>query len=125
MRYASRAVLLLTGYLQAVGQHSEANWAFMKAHFQVGGVEGAERVRIGWGHQGQARKKCDPRLLLLLLLPPPQEENLRAGLMLEQAAYCLLALSSPHTRKFAFHLVLAGLRFDMCGHKGLARRAYR
>ena len=43
VRYASRAVLLLTEYLRAVGQHSEANWAFMKAHFQVGGGGG-----VGW-----------------------------------------------------------------------------
>ena len=54
-----------------------------------------------------------------------QEENLRAGLLLEQAAYCLLSQSPPHTRKFAFHLVLAGLRYDMCAQKGLAQRAYK
>jgi hypothetical protein len=53
-----------------------------------------------------------------------QEENLRAGLLLEQAAYCLLALQPPHVRKFAFHLVLAGLRYDMCGQKVLSMRAY-
>lgn len=60
-------------------------------------------------------------------LPVPrllQEDNLRAGLLLEQAAHCLLCLTPPHTRKFAFHLVLAGLRYDMCGQKGLAQRAY-
>ena len=50
---------------------------------------------------------------------------MRAGLLLEQAAHCLLSLQPPHTRKFAFQLVLAGLRFDMCGQKGLAQRAYR
>ena len=53
-----------------------------------------------------------------------QEENLRSGLLLEQAAYCLLSLSPPHTRKFAFHLVLAGLRYDMCEQKELSNRAY-
>lgn len=50
---------------------------------------------------------------------------MRAGLLLEQAAHCLLARSPPHTRRFGFHLVLAGLRYDMCGQKGLAQRAYR
>ena len=54
-----------------------------------------------------------------------QEENLRAGLLLEQAAHCLLLQSPPHVRKFAFHLVLAGLRYDMCAQKGLAQRAYK
>lgn len=55
----------------------------------------------------------------------PQEDALRAGLLLEQAAHCLLALAQAHTRKFAFHLVLAGLRYDMAEQKGLAQRAYR
>lgn len=55
-----------------------------------------------------------------------QEENLRAGLLLEQAAHSLLRLApSPHTRKFAFHLVLAGLRYNLCGQKELALRAYK
>ncbi|KAL4458148.1 hypothetical protein ABPG75_013013 [Micractinium tetrahymenae] len=54
-----------------------------------------------------------------------QEDSLRAGLLLEQAAHCLLALAPPHTRKFAFHLVLAGLRYDMAEQKGLAQRCYR
>lgn len=36
VRYATRAVLLLSDYLRAVGQHADANWALMKAHFQVG-----------------------------------------------------------------------------------------
>lgn len=57
-------------------------------------------------------------------VPLWQEENLRAGLLLEQAAYCLLSHQPPHTRKFAFHLVLAGLRFDMCEQKQLSTRAY-
>ncbi|EFN58685.1 hypothetical protein CHLNCDRAFT_140292 [Chlorella variabilis] len=85
-RYATRSVLLLAAYLQALGQYGEATAALMKAHFQ--------------------------------------EENLRAGLLLEQAAYCLLSHQPPHTRKFAFHLVLAGLRFDMCEQKQLSTRAY-
>ena len=55
-----------------------------------------------------------------------QEENLRAGLLLEQAAHSLLRLApAPHVRKFAFHLVLAGLRFNLCEQKGLALRAYK
>ena len=56
---------------------------------------------------------------------PCQEDDLRAGLLLEQAAHCLLALQPPHVRKFAFHLVLAGLRYDMCGQRSLAHRAYK
>eukprot|EP00887_Chlorella_sp_A99_P001561 scaffold8.g1561.t1 len=53
------------------------------------------------------------------------EGDLRAGLLLEQAALCLLAPAAPHVRKFAFQMVLAGLRYNMCGQKGLALRAYK
>jgi hypothetical protein len=130
-------------YLQAVGQYSEAHWALMKAHFQVG-ARGAEQgsSRCSWFR----RALLAPLALLALLLDSPlncgqimiadstlmsflalfiQEENLRAGLLLEQAAHCLLSQSPPHVRKFAFHLVLAGLRYDMCAQKGLAQRAYK
>lgn len=34
-RYATRSVLLLAAYLQALGQYGEATAALMKAHFQV------------------------------------------------------------------------------------------
>ncbi len=55
----------------------------------------------------------------------PQEENLRAALLLEQAALCLLRVSPPSVRKYAFHMVLAGLRYNACDQKALGMRAYR
>jgi trafficking protein particle complex subunit 8 len=54
-----------------------------------------------------------------------QEENLRAALLLEQAALCLLRITPPHVRKFAFHMVLAGLRYNACNQQQLGIRAYR
>ncbi|KAK9823583.1 hypothetical protein WJX72_003982 [[Myrmecia] bisecta] len=54
-----------------------------------------------------------------------QEENLRAALLLEQAALYLLHISPPGIRKFAFHMVLAGLRFNACDQKQLGLSAYR
>lgn len=53
------------------------------------------------------------------------ECDLRAGLLLEQAALALLAATPPQPRKFAFQMVLAGLRYNMCGQKGLALHAYK
>ncbi|MEW5318844.1 MAG: hypothetical protein WDW38_010029, partial [Sanguina aurantia] len=53
------------------------------------------------------------------------EENARAALLLEQAAYALLYLRPPSTRKFAFQMVLSGLRYHSCGQKRLAIHAYR
>ena len=54
-----------------------------------------------------------------------QEENLRAALVLEQAAQCLLHTSPPHVRKYAFHMVLSGLRYNSYGQQQLGMRAYR
>ncbi|KAK9825400.1 hypothetical protein WJX81_000447 [Elliptochloris bilobata] len=53
------------------------------------------------------------------------EEGLRAALLLEQAALCLLRVAPPALRKFAFHMVLAGLRYSSCGQSALGARAYR
>ena len=54
-----------------------------------------------------------------------QEEPLRAALLLEQAALSLLQMSPPSVRKFAFHLVLAGLRYNAVRQQKLGMRAYR
>lgn len=53
-----------------------------------------------------------------------QEDDLRGALLLESAAHSLLRLRPPQVRKFAFHLVLAGLRYNQGGQRALARRAY-
>ncbi len=54
-----------------------------------------------------------------------QEENARAGVLLEQSAYCLLFTAPPSVRKFAFHLVLAALRYNSGGFKRLALHCYK
>lgn len=61
----------------------------------------------------------------LLMRAHFEEENARAALLLEQAAHALLRVQPPSIRKFAFHMVLAGLRFHSCGQKQLAINAYR
>ena len=55
----------------------------------------------------------------------PQEESARAAVLLEQSAYCLLFTSPPSVRKFAFHMVLAALRYNSAGFKRLGLHAYR
>ncbi len=55
----------------------------------------------------------------------PQEENARAGVLLEQSAYCLLFTAPPSVRKFAFHMVLAALRYNSGGFKRLALHCYK
>ena len=54
-RYATRAAMVLAEYLRAIGQHSEANYMFMKAHFQVRCACCVLAVEVPWGH---ARSSC-------------------------------------------------------------------
>jgi trafficking protein particle complex subunit 8 len=53
-----------------------------------------------------------------------QEEDMRAAVLLEHAAHLLLRARPPKVRKFAFHLVLAGLRYTKAGNTRLASSAY-
>eukprot|EP00850_Spirogloea_muscicola_P017760 SM000156S02116 [mRNA] locus=s156:54554:63177:+ [translate_table: standard] len=53
-----------------------------------------------------------------------EETNLRAGILLEQAAYCFLRSTPPMIRKYGFHMVLAGNRYNLCGQRKHAARAY-
>ena len=84
--YATRAAMLMAGYLAAIGRYADGSWIVMKAHFG--------------------------------------EEDLRAALLIERAALLLLRVHPPRSRKFAFHLVLAGLRYSKGGARELAARAY-
>lgn len=53
-----------------------------------------------------------------------EKDDLRSALLLEQAAHCYLKMPNPQPKKFAFQLVLAGLRFSKCGQKLHAIRCY-
>ncbi|KAG0344580.1 Trafficking protein particle complex 8, partial [Podila humilis] len=50
--------------------------------------------------------------------------DLRNGLFLEQAAHCYLKLSRPSVRKYAFHMIMAGHRFNKADQKEHAYRCY-
>ena len=54
-----------------------------------------------------------------------QEEDSRAALMLEQSALSQLYLQPPSTRRYAFRMVLAGLRYLAAGQVLLGTQAYR
>ena len=54
-----------------------------------------------------------------------QEDSVRAALLLEQAALFQLYTAPPLLRKFAFHTVLAGLRYNGCKQQNLGMRAYK
>lgn len=53
-----------------------------------------------------------------------QENDIRAALLLDRAAHLLLQGTKAQVRKFAFHMVLAGLRYNKAGAQELAARAY-
>ncbi|KAG0593829.1 hypothetical protein M758_UG023200 [Ceratodon purpureus] len=54
-----------------------------------------------------------------------QGVSLRAGVFLEQSAYCYLSVSPPMLRKFGFYMVLAGNRYTVCSQRKHALRVYR
>jgi len=47
-----------------------------------------------------------------LYLVDVQESDLRSGLLLEQAAHCFIKMRTPMVRKYVFHMILAGHRFN-------------
>lgn len=116
-RFATRSQLMLA---QICSQHSllsEAHAALMRAQNQAGpgrafhtspSIEICRRA----GTQSKTRAAL-------------QESNLTAAVLLERAALTFLHADPPAMRKWAFHLVLAALRFSSCHQPQLADRAYR
>ncbi|KAL1775313.1 trafficking protein particle complex subunit 8 isoform X2 [Sigmodon hispidus] len=60
----------------------------------------------------------------LLIRLTSEDSDLRSALLLEQAAHCFINMKSPMVRKYAFHMILAGLRFSKAGQKKHALRCY-
>ncbi|XP_077245173.1 tetratricopeptide repeat (TPR)-like superfamily protein isoform X2 [Tasmannia lanceolata] len=54
-----------------------------------------------------------------------EEPRLHAAVMLEQSSYCYLYSNPPMLRKYGFHLVQAGNRYDISGQRKHAIRTYR
>ncbi|ERN15998.1 hypothetical protein AMTRI_Chr11g151670 [Amborella trichopoda] len=54
-----------------------------------------------------------------------EEPSLHAAVMFEQASYCYLRSTPPMLRKYGFHLILAGNRYNICDQRKHAVRAYR
>ena len=48
VRAATRTMLLLADYCRALGHHGEANYALMKAHFQVSAQRSPMRLSHAW-----------------------------------------------------------------------------
>lgn len=53
-----------------------------------------------------------------------ESDSVRAGLLGEQAALSLLQTSPPSLRKFAFTMVLAGLKYLSFSQRALGIRCY-
>lgn len=53
-----------------------------------------------------------------------ESDNVRSALLLEQAALYLLHVQPPALRKFAFTIVLAGLKYLNHNQRMLGIRAY-
>eukprot|EP00898_Chlorokybus_atmophyticus_P005848 jgi/Chlat1/6264/Chrsp44S09049 len=61
---------------------------------------------------------------LVLTRASLEENNLRSGVLMEQAALCFLRLVPLSVRKYSFHMVLAGNRYNQCSQRKHAVRAY-
>ena len=53
-----------------------------------------------------------------------ESDNVRSGLLLEQAAMQLLQIHPPALRKYAFTIVLAGLKYLNHSQRTLGIRCY-
>lgn len=53
-----------------------------------------------------------------------EDVDLSSALFLEQAAHCFICMSPPMVRKYAFHMILAGHRFNKSGQRKHALRSY-
>ncbi|KXZ49490.1 hypothetical protein GPECTOR_21g716 [Gonium pectorale] len=106
----------------AAGQASGAPPGILAAS-KVGRMLATRVVLLGAAVQsaaGRHRATSDA-----LMRAQSEEENARAGLLLEQSAYAMLFARPPLVRKFAFQMVLAGIRYICCGQKRIAIHAYR
>ncbi|XP_044740968.1 trafficking protein particle complex subunit 8 isoform X2 [Chrysoperla carnea] len=54
-----------------------------------------------------------------------EDSDLRSALLLEQASYCFLNCKPPMSRKYAFHIVLAGHRYSKAGQRKHTYRCYQ
>lgn len=74
---------------------------------------------INAGLYGEAAKQ--------LIRMTSEDSDLRSAMLLEQAALCFLKGPSNKimSRKYAFHMVLAGHRFSKAGQKKHAYRCYK
>lgn len=83
----------------------------------------ATRCALWWAELHKARGQFKEAANVYFRISS-EEPSLRAGILLEQAAYCYLRANPPMLRKFGFHLVLAGNRYILCGQRKHAIRAY-
>ncbi|XP_071092381.1 trafficking protein particle complex subunit 8-like isoform X2 [Haliotis cracherodii] len=52
------------------------------------------------------------------------DSDLSSALFLEQGAHCFINMKTPMVRKYAFHMILAGHRFNKAGQRKHSLRAY-
>ncbi|XP_070190978.1 trafficking protein particle complex subunit 8-like isoform X2 [Littorina saxatilis] len=53
-----------------------------------------------------------------------EDADLSSALFLEQAAHCFICMAPPMVRKYSFHMILAGHRFNKAGQRKHALRSY-
>ncbi|KAJ7523216.1 hypothetical protein O6H91_18G041600 [Diphasiastrum complanatum] len=84
------------------------------------------RCALWWAeiHKARGQYREAAGVLFRAATEMEKEATLRAGVLLEQAAYCYLRSTPPMLRKYGFHLVLAGNRYHVSGQRKHAIRTY-
>ncbi|CAI5479563.1 unnamed protein product [Closterium sp. Yama58-4] len=62
---------------------------------------------------------------LTLMRASLEESGVKAAVLLEQAAVCFVRVTPPMLRKYGFHMVLAGNRYNLASQRKHAMRAYK
>ncbi|KAH7426816.1 hypothetical protein KP509_10G018000 [Ceratopteris richardii] len=101
----------------------ESAFSTYQARLVPSGQRYSTRCALWWAEMHKARGQYR-EAANVFFRAGAEEPHLRAGVFLEQAAYCFLRATPPMMRKYGFFLVLAGNRYNVCGQKKHALRAY-
>ncbi|KAF7818861.1 trafficking protein particle complex subunit 8 [Senna tora] len=127
-RYAAVQEMMGLAYFMSDQSRKEAEYCMENAfntYLKLGssGQQNATRCGLWWVEMLKTRdqyKEAAPVYFRIC-----GEDILHSAVMLEQASYCYLMSKPSMLRKFGFHLVLSGDRYNKCDQVKHAIRTYR
>ncbi|CAI6009295.1 unnamed protein product [Closterium sp. NIES-65] len=123
-RFALRTVFWMIGMFKAKGNFRDAALTLMRASLELFFLPSLSPLHLPMP-MPSPRHLPPPQTTLPLSLPPLQESGVKAAVLLEQAAVCFVRVTPPMLRKYGFHMVLAGNRYNLASQRKHAMRAYK